>query len=125
MLSDAAAIRFIPPAGGAVRGTVIDANDGLPLAGVTVTATATDGSGRVITTVTDADGRYGLALPEGVYDITFTKANYVTETRTGVAVDTGRRSPSTSPMRTGVAEVAPDSIEALLLAGWTGPTRSR
>ena len=119
VLSDAVAIRFIPPAGGAVRGTVIDANDGLPLAGVTVTATATDGSGRVITTVTDADGHYGLALPEGVYDITFTKANYVTETRTGVAVDTGDEITIDVAMRTGVAEVAPDSIEALLLAGWT------
>ena len=114
-LSDALAIRFSPQPSGALRGTVTDANDGLPIAGVTVTATRSDG--RVQTTTTDSDGQYAMSLPAGTYEVTFTKTNYVTETRT-VEITVGGDVTLDVELRTGVAEVEPAAIDDVLLAGW-------
>jgi hypothetical protein len=116
VLSDANAIRFSPPPSGSLSGTVTDANDGLPIAGVTVTATGDNGVVR--STTTDADGNYRVVLPAGTYDVTFTKTNYVTETVEDVVIEVAEEATLDAVLRTGVADVEPDAIDDVLLAGW-------
>jgi hypothetical protein len=67
---------------GTVSGTVMTdaATPAIPVADVTVTATAA-GAPTTATTTTAADGTYSLAnLPSGVYSLTFEKTNFTTST---------------------------------------------
>ncbi len=70
------AIRFREVPTGLVTGTVTNANDGLPVAGVSVIA---DPTGRTATT--DGDGLYALKLVPGTYTVTFEAAGYESQTR--------------------------------------------
>src|SRR5690606_15994084 len=54
-------IRYGLPQHGYVHGTVVDANDGLPVAGATVTATPADGDDPVVVTTAE-DGSYEALL---------------------------------------------------------------
>ncbi|GGO69576.1 carboxypeptidase regulatory-like domain-containing protein [Nocardioides deserti] len=58
-------------------GIVTDPLSG-PLSGVTVTATRT-GSTTPVTATSGQDGRYRLTLPEGSYQVSYAKTDYVTE----------------------------------------------
>jgi outer membrane receptor protein involved in Fe transport len=65
----------VTPVPGVVSGVATDAT-GAPLAGVTVTA-----KGPVTMSVTtDPSGAYSLTLPPGIYDLSATKAGYVSAT---------------------------------------------
>jgi subtilisin family serine protease len=74
VLTSGTAIAFHTTKHGVVRGTVTDANDGLPVAGATVTF---DEGG---TATTAADGTYLAQIPAGDRTATITKANYETVT---------------------------------------------
>ena len=74
-------------------GTLTDAQTGLPLAGVSVTAYPPAGTEPIATATTDVQGRYTIAdLPPGVYTVRFEVAHYtpldvnvgLTATRTDV-----------------------------------------
>lgn len=69
------AYRYERTAVAEVTGVVTDANDGLPVAGTTITATP---SGR--TTTTDQDGAYRLTLLPGTYELAFESTGYATAT---------------------------------------------
>ena len=56
---------------GTITGVVVDAENFLPLTGVSVEV-----PGTALKTVTDADGYYGLNLKEGTYSLLFTKTGY-------------------------------------------------
>ena len=72
------------PAGG-VAGTVTESGNALPIQGVRVQL------GAVVETLTSADGTYQLqSVPVGVYDLTFSKLGYVTQTLIGVSVVNGQ-----------------------------------
>lgn len=73
-----AARMSIGPAGGALLGLVVDANNGLPLGGATVTAR----SGAITrTAATRADGTFTIInMPTGTYTVTASKSGYVTTT---------------------------------------------
>ena len=73
---------------GTVTG-IVDSADGLPLPGVTVTASSPALQGRR-TTITDANGVYYLrALPAGVYTIDFAIDGFQSSTRMDVTVNVG------------------------------------
>lgn len=72
LLTDRTAIRYTRVATSAIRGTVTDANDGLPIVGATVRATPGGQWGR-----TDADGRYELRVLAGSYTVEATSEDYV------------------------------------------------
>jgi hypothetical protein len=76
-LSDGLAIQYRLPPSGFVEGVVLDAVDGLPVAGATVTARP---GGRAV--VTGADGRYRLLLPAGTYRVVASASNYETQAAT-------------------------------------------
>ncbi|WP_328904113.1 carboxypeptidase regulatory-like domain-containing protein [Streptomyces sp. NBC_00441] len=69
---------------GAVVGTVTDAANGRPLAGVTLRARAADGS--VFTATTGTDGRYELHAPAGGYELVASTFGYESRTATGIEV---------------------------------------
>ncbi|MGC9018643.1 MAG: S8 family serine peptidase [Candidatus Bipolaricaulaceae bacterium] len=70
-----AAKMTMPPAGGALVGLVVDANNGLPLGGATVTAK----SGAITRTATTrADGTFTITnMPAGIYTVTASKSGYI------------------------------------------------
>nr|WP_211330538.1 alkaline phosphatase D family protein [Prauserella muralis] len=76
-----AGARRVDDAGDGVSGTVTDATDGTPLAGVAVLARAADGT-VASTGSTDADGEYRLLVTAGTYDVVATAGCYQTATRT-------------------------------------------
>jgi subtilisin family serine protease len=69
------AVRYVLLPSGVVRGTVLDANDGGPIAGAEVTAH--DGNGNLIRdTLSDNEGSYRFSLPVGSYTVGATALNY-------------------------------------------------
>ena len=70
-----------------ISGTVTDTT-GLVLPGVTVEARVGDGDPPEIT-VTDGAGTFGIALPPGAYDVTFTLPGFQDAVRDAVQVDAG------------------------------------
>ena len=77
---------------GSISGVVKD-GDGNPLAGVAISAKLLQESGSTITTetaaitaTTDANGTYSISAAIGSYDVTFSKANFSTDTAGSVLV---------------------------------------
>jgi hypothetical protein len=98
---------------GVVEGVVTNVNDGLPVAGATVTA---EPGGR--TAVTDEDGRYALRLVPGGYTLTFEAENYSPATRPlDIAAD---ETPEVDvALRAAAAVVTPPAIAATVELGET------
>lgn len=69
---------------GRIAGQVTRAQDGEPLAGATVTATAAGHAG--LSTLSGTDGSYGLFLPVDHYDLQAEKHGYITQVITDVVV---------------------------------------
>lgn len=68
-----------------LEGTVTDQITSLPINGVSVTLVSTS-----VNTGTDGAGEYRTGIPAaGTYDVTFSKAGYVTQTITGVQLTNG------------------------------------
>ena len=115
VLSDAQSIRFVPPPSGLVRGTVTDANDGLPVAGATVRAL--NGATVVGTTTTAADGTYNIRLLLGTYTIEIGKTNYVTDSGTVTLSTNGEVVTHDAALATSRAEVSPGVLSFLANEG--------
>jgi subtilisin family serine protease len=104
------AVLFSLPPSGIVEGTVVNANDGLPIARTEIQALM-DGT-VVRTTDTTSKGFYRLQLPEGTYSIVVGKKNYGQETfTTSVAVDQVIRKDFS--LKTGKASVTPTSVQVV------------
>ncbi|MFB7418156.1 S8 family serine peptidase [Streptomyces sp. NPDC056210] len=71
-----------------VTGKLTDKATGAALSGITVKATAADGSVRTVTTA--ADGTYRLTLVAGTYDFTFGGYGYASGSATGVTLTTSQ-----------------------------------
>ena len=63
--------------GNSVSGKIVDANDGTPVIGASVTV-----KGKHLDTVSDIDGNYSIILPQGSRQLTFTSIGYLSQTRT-------------------------------------------
>ena len=75
-----------------VIGGVVTNEDGLAVAGVSVTATGAGLGTEARTALTSARGRYGLGgLPAGTYTLRFVYPGFAIGTRAGVVVGTGAR----------------------------------
>lgn len=78
-ISSGTAIAFRPTRSAVVSGVVTDANDGLPVAGATVTARVGDAD---VSDATDADGSYLVQAPSGAVALSVAKPYYETGTDT-------------------------------------------
>ncbi len=96
---------------GHVAGVVTNANDGLPVAGATVTALP---SGRTATT--DENGNYELLLVPGNYLVTISANNYVSESM-DIRIRRDEVTPFDAALKAARAEVSPTSISASTALG--------
>ncbi|MEU9856277.1 S8 family serine peptidase [Streptomyces sp. NPDC047974] len=80
------AVDASPRTAALVTGTLTDRATGAVLPGMTVT---TESAGFSRTVLTDAAGRYRLALPAGEYTVTVSGYGYATATESGFTVTTG------------------------------------
>jgi hypothetical protein len=99
------------PAFGFVVGRVTDAVDGVPLAGVRVTALE---NGRSVTT--DAEGLYRMQLPAGLHTLEASLAPYASE-RARVTVVENQATTQNFALRSGRAAVSPASLDFVALSG--------
>jgi choice-of-anchor B domain-containing protein len=68
-----------------LEGTVTDQSTSLPINGVSITLVST-----TVNTSTDVTGEYKTGIPTaGTYDVTFSKAGYITQTIAGVQLTNG------------------------------------
>jgi subtilisin family serine protease len=113
------AILFGLPPSGLVEGTVVDANDGLPIARARVQAILDNKAVR--TTYTTSKGFYRFQLPKGTYTVSATSTNYSVETA-AVSVEIDQRVSQNFSLKTGLAVVTPTSIQIITTRN---QTRSR
>ncbi|GIH04650.1 hypothetical protein Rhe02_27170 [Rhizocola hellebori] len=104
------AIAFRTTKHGVVRGTVTDANDGLPVAGATV---AFDEGG---TATTAADGTYLAQIPAGDRTATITKASYETTT-VSFALESADVAVLNTSLKTARVTATPAALEVVVPAG--------
>jgi hypothetical protein len=112
---DAIRYRLLPMA--RVRGTVTDANDGLPIAGAVVRATQEGPATREART--DADGSYELQVPLGMAAIAASKPDYSALEATIALEDEDVIYTQDFALPTPRAEVAPDALNVIAPAGRT------
>ncbi|WP_154795410.1 S8 family serine peptidase [Occultella kanbiaonis] len=118
VLATGSSVRYELPPNGTVFGNVTDFNDGLAVAGATVTATPDDG-GEPRTVTTDANGDYNLLLFFGAYTVDIEAPGYTTRTRDVVINVDGERNRFSPQLKTGIATVAPPSYSWTLTEGQT------
>ena len=119
-LDSGMALSFRAPPYGIVRGTVTDANDGQPLAGVEVQASSVNAPVR--STLTDAAGAYRLAVPVGAATIAVAAARYESASAT-VDVQDGSLLTQNFTLKSGRASVTPPTLQWLLPVGQTRTRR--
>jgi subtilisin family serine protease len=105
------AVTYAVPFAGFVQGTVRDANDGLPVAGVTVLATGDDGTVRKGRT--NASGTYRLMLTQGNYVIEASRTNYVTAFQS-VQVTEQATATLDFTLGTAKASISPPTVQLVL-----------
>ncbi|HEX6684670.1 MAG TPA: S8 family serine peptidase [Candidatus Limnocylindrales bacterium] len=110
VLSDGTAIGFRTTQHGVVRGTVTDANDGLPIAGASVSF------GAAGSTTTGTDGTYVAQVSSGNLTATISKPNYETMTANVTLVPASVQTINAS-LRTAKVTVAPGSLVVVVPAG--------
>jgi len=110
VLTDGTAIAFRTTKHGVARGTVTDANDGLPVAGATVTF---DEGG---TATTAADGTYLAQIPAGDRTATISKANYESTTVSFELEAAGVEVLNTS-LKTARVSASPAALEVVVPTG--------
>lgn len=113
-LTPGLAVRYSAPPYAVVRGSVVDANDGLPLAGASIEALTA--GGQVRAGVTDAAGAYQLAVPEGPVIITASAARYQSAQVSLDAVD-GETYVQDFALATATATIDPGSLKWVIPAG--------
>ena len=114
LVSANSAFRYEVVPSGVVSGTVTDANDGLPIAGATVTASP---GGRTATT--DATGAYDLRLRPGTYVLTYSATDYVAHEESGVVVGDGDAITIDVALDAPIAAVTPTELSATVEYGDT------
>lgn len=92
-----------PPVAGRIRGQVIDATSGAPLAGAEVTLLLPAAEGEVEprreTQETNARGEFEFAsVPEGIYSLKFARTGYRASAMTSVVVRSGQESRADFPL---------------------------
>ena len=107
------AFRYERVPSGLVHGVVTDANDGLPIAGATVSATP---GGRAASTA--ADGSYSLRLRPGSYQLSVAATNYVSEITPLVIAD-GDDLTHDAALAAAIAQVEPPTVDAAVDFGDT------
>jgi len=113
LIEPSSAFRYESVPSGLVHGTVTDLNDGLPIAGATVSATP---GGRTATTA--VDGTYSLRLRPGSYTLSIGATNYVGQTRPLVIAD-GDDTTVDAALAAAIALVDPETVEATVDFGET------
>jgi len=108
------AVLYEVPFSGFVQGVVTDGNDGLPVAGASVTASGD--SGAVRTAKTNSNGVYRLQLTEGAYTLAVSKTNYVSATA-AVTIVEDETVVSDFSLATAKGVISPPTIELVLAAG--------
>ncbi|GAB2607012.1 hypothetical protein GCM10027067_18140 [Pseudactinotalea suaedae] len=115
-ISTGLSITYALPPHGYVQGVVTDANDGLAVAGATVTATPADGGDPVVVT-TDEAGAYEALLFFGSYTVEISAPGYEARSTDVIIEVDGERNTFSPELETGIAEVAPSSYSWVLTEG--------
>jgi subtilisin family serine protease len=115
-VSDGLAVLYRVPNAAFVTGTVTDANDGLPIAGATVTAVS---GADTVETTTNADGVYRLQLHLGTWDLTASANNYESATAQVTLDEEDEVVVQDFVLTTAVADVEPDALEFIVTPGNT------
>lgn len=113
---DFAVLYRLPPSG-FVEGVVTDYNDGLPLAGATISAM--QGGSLFRQTTSDAAGFYRMQLPLGSYDIEAGATNYTTASAPVVLDVEGEVVTQDFALMTAKGVVAPSSFQFVVPVGQT------
>ncbi|HEY6725366.1 MAG TPA: carboxypeptidase regulatory-like domain-containing protein [Polyangiaceae bacterium] len=113
-VSSETAVLYEVPFSGFVQGVITDANDGLPVAGVTVTASNDEGAAR--STRTNGNGVYRLQLSQGDYTLDVSKTNYVSATAEVTVVE-DTTAISDFSLLTPKGVLTPSTIELVLAQG--------
>ncbi|MEU8777527.1 S8 family serine peptidase [Streptomyces sp. NPDC048606] len=113
VLTDGLSIGFRTTRSGVVAGRVLDANDGAPLAGATVTVGTGD---TAVSAVTAADGGYVVQSPSGVRTVALTAPSYEAA-RADVDVKAADVTTVDRALRTGKVTAARADVELVLPAG--------
>ncbi|WP_218106684.1 S8 family serine peptidase [Micromonospora pallida] len=117
-VAEGTAIAFRTTRTGVLSGVVTDANDGLPVAGATVTATAGDVT---VSDTSDATGRYLIQAPAGEVALNLAQQNYEAATDT-VTVAAGGSESRSAALRT--ARIGAN-VGSLTVTAPAAQTRSR
>jgi subtilisin family serine protease len=115
-LRDGLAVLYRVPNAAIIEGNVIDANDGLGIAGATVTATSSEVSQSA---TTDAEGFYRMQVPLGTYEVTATATNYSTESAEVTLDEEDEVVTQDFTLTTAIGDVSPDSLEFIIPEGET------
>jgi TonB-dependent receptor len=99
---------------GEIRGTVTSAADGKPIPAVTVQASGDDGSGSA---QTDANGRFAVELPPGVYRVKFAHPDYDERSYLNVIVTSDESKSADVTLRKGGASASVSGVEQLVVTG--------
>ncbi|WP_109472440.1 S8 family serine peptidase [Ornithinimicrobium cavernae] len=118
VLHEGMVVTYDMPDFGYVDTTVTDANDGLPIAGATVTIADADGLVEDVTT--GADGSFHRQLHTGDYTMTVVAPNYVTEDYEFSLEELYATAEVDAQLTTGIAGLAPEGLDAVLGAGQNG-----
>jgi subtilisin family serine protease len=113
-LSDGLAVSFTAPPYALVRGSVVDVNDGAPVAGAAIEALVSGARPR--SAVADSAGRYQLAVPEGEATLRVTSGRYEGAEVTLTVVD-GEVYVRDFALRSAKGRVAPGALKWTVLAG--------
>lgn len=105
------AVKYSVPFAGFVQGTVRDANDGLPLAGAVVVATADDGTQRQVKSA--ASGAYRFMITRGHYALAASRANYQSGARS-IDVDEGETTVADFNLATAKGVVTPSTVQLVM-----------
>jgi hypothetical protein len=112
-------VRYSVAQAGIVRGTLTDANDAQPLAGVMVAAMR--GQQRLRSVTTDKQGKYLLQVPAGTTTVVVNAKHYTAQERV-TTVSAGQTTQLDVALETAIADVEPKAIE--LIAG-VGQSKTR
>lgn len=112
VLHDGEIVTYDLPDWGYLDSTVVDANDGLPVAGAKVSFTNKDGL--VETVTTDATGIVHRQLPVGDYTMTVEAPNYVTGTYPFTLDKLYAKQAIDARLATAAADLKADGLDALM-----------
>ena len=112
VLHDGEIVTYDLPDWGYVDSTVVDANDGLPVAGAKVSFT--DEDGLVETVTTNATGIVHRQLPTGDYTMTVEAPNYVTGSYPFTLDELYAKKTIDARLTTGVADLKADGLDAVM-----------